>query len=144
MFLAGAAHAAAADDRPAHRFRHGVAIAAFVLLAFACTQPRYYALPYNKEVLLGLLLGLGALSVLRRLPFSRLDEFLGNLSYGVFLNHFIVIWWLRHYRGVEDYARFDDIMMMLLASILMAAASFHLVERPAIRWRRSIRLAQTS
>lgn len=140
MFLAGAAFAADDSDRAAHWFRRTVTLAAALLLAFACWQQRYYVLPYNKEVLVGLLLGLAALGLLRRLPYSALDEFFGNLSYGVFLNHFIVIWWLQKYHGVEAFGSFD-VIMLLLAATVMAAASFHLVERPAIRWRHAIRQA---
>lgn len=140
MFLAGAAFAEGDRDRPARFFRYTVTAAAVLLLAFACGQTRYYALPYNKEVLVGLLLGLVALTGLRHRLFSSLDAFFGNLSYGVFLNHFIAIWWLRKYHGIEAYGCFD-VIMLLFISTLMAAASFYLVERPAIRWRRSIRQA---
>ena len=138
MFLVGAAFAEDDTARSARLFRHAITAAAAILLAFACWQTRYYALPYNKEVLLGLLLGLVALSLLRHRSRSAPDEFFGNLSYGVFLNHFIVIWWLRKHYDIEAYGGFD-VIMLLLISTLMATASFYFVERPAIHWRHSIR-----
>ncbi len=136
MFLAGAAFAE--DDRTAQIFRGLVALATVILLVIACSHEPYYRLPYNKEVLLGLLMGLVALGLLRQRPYSAIDEFFGNLSYGIFLNHFIIIWWLQKYRGVEAFGSFDAIMLVLAATA-MATATFYLVERPAIRWRHSIR-----
>jgi peptidoglycan/LPS O-acetylase OafA/YrhL len=48
--------------------------------------------PYNLETLLGLLLGIVMLQLLANRARSRWDDLAGDLSYGVFLNHFFIIW----------------------------------------------------
>ncbi len=50
-----------------------------------------YNMPHNKEVLLGIIIGVPALLILRNSRSSRFDNWAGNLSYGVFLNHFFII-----------------------------------------------------
>jgi hypothetical protein len=50
-----------------------------------------------KEVLLGVVFAVPALAITRRLPHFKIDDMLGNLSYGIFLNHFLIIWALRHF-----------------------------------------------
>ena len=69
-----------------------VFIMAGILFVVAQQHETIYRLPYNKEVLAGLLFGIPAIGVLKNFKFSMIDEFFGNLSYGVFLNHLIVIW----------------------------------------------------
>ncbi len=51
--------------------------------------------PFNAEVTAGIALGIPAVYVLTKLKFHRVDEFLGDISYGVFLNHFVVMYFLR-------------------------------------------------
>lgn len=48
--------------------------------------------PYNLETLLGLMLGIVLLQLLATRARSRWDDLAGDLSYGVFLNHFFIIW----------------------------------------------------
>jgi peptidoglycan/LPS O-acetylase OafA/YrhL len=68
------------------------AIMAFVALHF---NERLCALPASKEIVVGLLLGIPALGILRRVRFSKWDEFAGNLSYGVFVSHFVLIFFFK-------------------------------------------------
>jgi peptidoglycan/LPS O-acetylase OafA/YrhL len=49
-------------------------------------------LPHNYEVLGGFLIGLPIVALLTRVKCGPVDEILGNISYGVFLNHFLLIW----------------------------------------------------
>lgn len=99
--------------------------------------PKLLALHYNKEVLLGLLLGIPILSVLKERRFSPLDEFLGNLSYGVFLNHFICIWSLKAF-GI-DVSRIRYIVLLLAISCLLSYISYNVIERPALKIRHKLR-----
>jgi peptidoglycan/LPS O-acetylase OafA/YrhL len=114
---------------------------ALVLFAVAWFTPAIYARQFDKEVLLGILVGVPALKVLGTLKFSDLDELLGNLSYGVFLNHILLIWFADAYLGIGSWSIGSFAVLMICAS-LAATASFYLVERPALRWRRRIRRAQ--
>jgi len=53
---------------------------------------------YTQETLLGILIGIPLITVASatnvKLPFNKLA---GNLSYGIFLSHFLVIWLLEYY-----------------------------------------------
>ena len=126
------------DDSDAARFRGLMYFAAVALLVIAFLSRRYYQLPNNKEVLTGLIVGIAAVEFLRRFKFSQIDEFFGNLSYGVFLNHFIVIWLMQKFLGVRTFAP-PQLAILLFVSCALALATYALIERPALRWRRSIR-----
>lgn len=92
--------------------------------------------PMIKEVLLGVVLAIPALAITRRLPHFKIDDVLGNLSYGIFLNHFLIIWALRHFGHETDWVYF---LILFFSSAALATISFHLIERPVISWRRSLR-----
>lgn len=96
-------------------------------------------LPYTFEVLLGLALGIPALFWLARLERKGWDDILGNLSYGLFLSHFLVIWMLDALHVPHDGY---GIMLMLGASVILAAAGYKLVEQPVLRWRHRLRSAR--
>jgi peptidoglycan/LPS O-acetylase OafA/YrhL len=62
-------------------------------------------------------------------------RWLGTLSYGIYLVHFPVIVWLR---GTERWPESlaSQLMVVTAVSLALAAASWFLLERPAIRWAR--------
>jgi peptidoglycan/LPS O-acetylase OafA/YrhL len=141
MFLAGAAFAE--NHTSARRYLQGVFLLTLVLLAVLALNPALHQRPYNKEVLLGLALGLPMLAWLKNRPFSRLDAWLGDLSYGVFLNHFIVIWWLQTYHGVTRFGGLD-VVILLVVSTAASLVTYGLVERPALAWRHALRRSAQS
>jgi peptidoglycan/LPS O-acetylase OafA/YrhL len=110
---------------------------ALLLLAYQTTS--LYQLPYNKEVLLGILIGIPVIGVLKNIQFSATDEFFGNLSYGVFLNHFIVLWMIDKFYVIND----GNYRAMIIISIscFFAFISYVFVEIPALTWRRRLRSA---
>ncbi len=138
IFLAGASFVN--HDRESKMFRGVVFLSAAALMAFLFTpfMPHLYYVPYNKEVLAGLLIGLPAIEILRRFKFSKIDEFLGNLSYGIFLNHIIIIWLMNHYLGVEKFGIRSTLLFLFISGVL-ALFSYFFVERPALNWRHKIR-----
>lgn len=91
------------------------------------------SLPYNSEVLYGLLIGVPVVALLRRVRFGSLDVLLGNISYALYLNHTIIINLIRHY--------FPEISLppLLLASIglslTIAYATSRYVEMPFYQLR---------
>ena len=97
-----------------------------------------YALHYNKEVLVGLIVGIPVLAVLKQRRFSAADEFLGNLSYGVFLNHNLVFWLIERYTGRPELNA-PLATLGIAVSVGLAAATHWLVERPVLSLRRRIR-----
>ena len=111
---------------------------AVALFAIIHVAPPLLALSYNKEVLLGLIIGIPALGLLKSRQFSTLDEFLGNLSYGMFLNHFFCIWLIRFAFGLEIIG-VQHYFLLLVLSTAMALVSYYIIERPALRWRQALR-----
>lgn len=126
------------NDSESKKFRAMVFLAAGVLLIITFFNKPLYKLPYNKEVLLGLMAGILAVSFLKNFRFSKLDEFFGNLSYGVFLNHFIIIWMMRKFLGIKTFDTLN-VSILLITSCVLALGSFYYIERPALRWRHAIR-----
>jgi peptidoglycan/LPS O-acetylase OafA/YrhL len=94
--------------------------------------------PSNAEVAAGIALGIPAVYVLTKLKFHRIDEFLGNISYGVFLNHFVVIYFLH---GLWPITSFDwqKVALVLVLSFLLSGVSYYCVERPALKFRHALR-----
>jgi len=128
------------NDRESKIFRFLSFTVAGILLVFAYLNEGILQRSYNKEVLLGLLIGILAISYMKHFSFSSIDEFLGNLSYGVFLNHFIVIWIMQKYYFATQF-HLDSIAILLLSSCALAFISYFYIERPALKWRHSIRTA---
>lgn len=114
---------------------------ALIVLAWIWRDPALYGQPFVKEVLAGFLTGVPILAGLAKLKFREFDELAGNLSYGVYLNHILLIWIAKAYLGVQSW-NMATFAVLLAAASGFATASYYLVEVPALRWRRRIRLAQ--
>jgi peptidoglycan/LPS O-acetylase OafA/YrhL len=98
--------------------------------------------PYHREVLTGLALAIPLLHALSQRQFppvwQRLDNRLGDLSYGIFLNHFLVIWVFDLGQPQQTWAW----ALLIGTSVLLSALSQHLIERPVLLWRRNWRVAR--
>jgi peptidoglycan/LPS O-acetylase OafA/YrhL len=92
--------------------------------------------PYSYEVLVGLFVGVPALFLLARCKRSGWDDWLGNLSYGIFLCHFLVIW-ISDLLGVPR--DMGGRVLMITASVALAYLGYVAVEHPVVRWRRGLR-----
>ena len=108
-----------------------------ILLCGLYLHRPFLELPHSKEVLAGLVIGIPVLYVLKDRPFGALDEVLGNLSYGVFLNHFFCIYVLQA-AGIE-IVRLRHVALLIAVSTVLSAVSYLVIERPALQWRRRIR-----
>lgn len=85
---------------------------------------------YARETLLGMLIGIplisyGYLSSLK-LPYNK---FMGSLSYGVFLTHFLIIWLLDYVGFDRDYSVFYWVLL-LVATVAVSLLGVVFVERP--------------
>jgi peptidoglycan/LPS O-acetylase OafA/YrhL len=136
MFLAGMTYA---DERPvSSRFRFTVLAFSILLYLGLLLNPRLYALPFNREVLLGLMLGILLIGAIRNTRSGPFDRACGALAYGVFLNHVLLIWILQKLSG-QDVLSGPWLMPMLVASLLLAWCSYAGLERPLDHWRRERR-----
>ncbi|WP_441242546.1 acyltransferase family protein [Tardiphaga sp. 768_D3_N2_1] len=133
IFLTGTAFAG--HDRLSNYAPFAIWTLAAVTATFF--PPSETSSPMIKEVLLGVVLAVPALALTRRLPRFEFDHSLGNLSYGVFLSHFLVIWILRYFKIETSSALFW--IFLFASSISMSAVSFRLLEKRAIDWRRQMR-----
>lgn len=104
---------------------------AAVALVVVMADKRLYDLPYTREVLGGIVVGVIVVSFLKSKRFSQIDEFLSNLSYGVYLNHFLVLMLVQHYHL--------SLFLVPAVSPVLAYVSYNLVEKPALRWRHHLR-----
>lgn len=107
------------------------------LVALYLASQGYLTQPYHREVLLGLGLGFPLLYALSRHAIQtpwlqQLDTHLGNASYGIFLNHFLLFWAL----GLGSPLRSVDWAWLLFCSISLSALTQRWLEQPILRWRR--------
>lgn len=116
-------------------FVYGYVFILFTALLRSQAEP----VPYNTEVLAGFLIGLPVVVMLKNITPWKYDALLGNLSYGVFLNHFSLIY-LFEFLGLNTKNYFT-VIVLALVSMLLAWISFILVERPAIGLRKYFRSA---
>lgn len=125
----------------AHLLAIGAPLAALVVGWYLSVQGLLVK-PYHREVLTGLALAIPLLHALSQRQFSpvwqRLDNRLGDLSYGIFLNHFLVIWVFDLGQPQQTWAW----ALLIGTSVLLSALSQHLIERPVLLWRRNWRVAR--
>jgi peptidoglycan/LPS O-acetylase OafA/YrhL len=132
IFIAGASFAS--PGRIWFAYRWGVWAAAVILLVHLFNAPHLYALASSKETLAGLVIFIPALGFIRRFKTTPTEQFAGNLSYGVFLNHFL-LFLLFTYAGFTAETAPQRLVLLAL-SLSTSALSFYLVEYPIMRWRR--------
>ncbi|CAG9262103.1 Acyl_transf_3 domain-containing protein [Burkholderia diffusa] len=89
------------------------------------------------EVLFGTIVGVPAVILLTRVPFGKWEALAGNLSYGVFLNHFFLIW-LFQCIGIDSQSSVY-LPVLLTSSLVLAALSYYLVEHKVIEMRHRLR-----
>ncbi len=104
-----------------------------VIAALAWASLSYAGLinqPYNRETLLGLVLGPLLLHLLAARSRNNWDDLAGDISYGVFLNHFLVLW--AFFPGGVDLAAMP---VFLGICVVMSLVTQQLIERPLLAWR---------
>lgn len=117
---------------------YGVIATVFVLAVFLSHGHELY-LSYNRETMLGLIIGFAALNSLARRTRHYLDDAFGNLSYGVFLNHFLVKW--TFFDGQVNGIR--NVIAYLSISLFIAFVLYHVVERPVLSLRKKLRTSKS-
>lgn len=130
-------------DRPSKARNVLLLVAWLIALGMLLLIPRIAQAQHvwNGEVLTGFVVGLPAVALLSRLRSGKLDLLLGNLSYGVFLNHGLLLL-------MAQAAGFDPrqpaiIIAILVCSPLLALVTYHLIERPVINRRHALRRRST-
>jgi peptidoglycan/LPS O-acetylase OafA/YrhL len=93
------------------------------------------ALPYNTEVLIGWGAGVPLLHWLGRRRAGAPDRLAGDVSYGMFLNHFLIMW-LVFPHGPQGPL---ELGALVAASFVLSWATQRVFERPVLAWRRQLR-----
>ncbi len=94
-----------------------------------------HAAPYHQEVLVGWGLGIPLVHLLATRRPGAFDQWAGDVSYGVFLNHFLLIWILFPAPGHTPL----QWGILAACAIALSALSQRWVERPVLAWRRRLR-----
>lgn len=100
-------------------------------------QRGLHTAPYHQEVLLGWGLGVPLLHWAGRFKSGRADHAAGDVSYGVFLNHFLLIWLF----FPEPERTPLQLTVLALCSVALSWATQHWIEKPVLAWRRRLRTA---
>lgn len=94
--------------------------------------------PYIFEVCVGFLLALPITWMLSRFQRKEWDEYLGHLSYGVFLAHFLIIWLAQCFDiNMSQYP-----LILVIGATALACIGHELVEKPAFAYRKKLRKKQ--
>lgn len=122
------------------RYNPSIIVAVFIFSAalfYHLTNTPSLHFRWSYEVLLGLIIGLPVVFILSRIRTGALDHHLGNISYGVYLNHSLIIF-LFDAAGLKH----DTLVIqaaIIASSILAGWITFNLVEKPVIKLRRHLR-----
>ena len=95
--------------------------------------------PFTREIVAGYGFALLALTQLAHRPRRAWDEWLGTLSFGVFLWHPLVIWLVGAAGLRERAGTLLWVLGIVGASVSLAWVGHALVERPALRLQRRLR-----
>lgn len=142
IFLLGSAlydcHQAGAKGRRRSRWIASVTVVGVLVLGLAGRWGGLLSFPYNPETLVGLVVAIPVLHFLGHREGRgwerKWDERAGDLSYGLFLVHFLVFW---AWPGAEsDQAA---LALRVMAAVALAWGLHRLVEAPVLAWRRRLR-----
>jgi len=133
-FLYDAHHEPASGGRPRGAWIAVLTVLGVLGLAAAGRWRGTLQFPYNPETLIGLGLAIPLLHLLAARARRGWDERAGDLSYGLFLVHFLVFWL---WPGAEESA--VALALRAAAALALAWALHRFVELPALAWRRRLR-----
>lgn len=116
---------------------YSIGVAVLMAVAFLAhyAMPSISAIayhPYNFDVAIGTVIGVTAVSVLRKFKSGKVDKYLGDLSYGVFLSHYLMIFIADRF-GLSRWA------IVPAGALVCAAISYEIIEKPALHARQAMR-----
>jgi peptidoglycan/LPS O-acetylase OafA/YrhL len=109
-----------------------------LLLLYLYLNVRLYEMQFNKEVLLGTFIATWIIPNISNKS-TKSDEWFGNMSYGVFLNHVLIATLMEEFIP-QLRGRLVGAIFLLMISVILSDISFDLVEKRCLVWRRRVRL----
>lgn len=109
-----------------------IVCALLLLVAFISPNIQYYA--SSREIPLGVLIGLPVINLLKNKKSNKLDKLFGHISYGLFLNHFTVLWLLSHFFQLGASENLHRLIIIGAATVL-AYLTYTFIEKPLRRFR---------
>lgn len=136
-----------ADDKWQSYAPYAVSFAAAVVLVLTYIVPLPVNVQPGHSVLLGIALGIPAVALLKDRFASRASNSIaGDLSYGVFLSHNLIIGAIITFSPWRIFAdtssKLEALAVVCAISLLASYATFHALEAPLIAWRRRFRERQ--
>jgi peptidoglycan/LPS O-acetylase OafA/YrhL len=92
---------------------------------------------FNKEVLMGTFVATWLIPNVSNNS-SKFDDWLGNMSYGIFLNHVLVATLMEEY-SPQLRARITGAAILLTVSLILSQISFYSVEKKSLIFRHRLR-----
>lgn len=89
----------------------------------------FYIEGLNKEILFGIIIGMPVIYSLKSFARNRVDLLLGNMSYGIYLNHFTVKTVIVNIIGHEPNV-FSEWFILLCLLAFFSVISYYVVDYP--------------
>ncbi|TCL06816.1 acyltransferase family protein [Sodalis ligni] len=116
---------------------YGLCLPAFV----AAIIITHFSHEFNFEILLGILIGLPTTSMLFKLKIkNKLDILLGNMSYGVYLNH-LFFFYTYNKLGVP-VLQWNGVLLIIASSLTLSILTYYIIEKPVYNTRHKLRRKQ--
>lgn len=117
-----------------------IALFTFIILTILIySKIEYYKINYAKEIALGILSSIFFVKYLKNIR-SKIDIYLGNLSYGIFLNHFFIIEILNKFLEASEIKK---CFIAIFISVIVSLFSYNFIEKYFSSIRRKIRYINT-
>ena len=107
-------------------------------ISFIFFKKEYQSVFYLKEVVFGIILGTVILSKIKNIKSNKLDLFFGNISYGIFLNHYFIIRIIEKKFNLVS-GSFAILSFVILISVLLSIFSYYFIERRITIFRKKVR-----
>lgn len=95
---------------------------------------------FTLDIYNGLYLGVLAILILRNFSSNRIDDWLGSISYGMFLCHLPLMHALGHLTPRLMQVLESHISLLILTSSCFGAFSFYVIEKPIRKYGRKIQM----
>jgi len=119
------------------KFFPAIVYAVLVLVLITLGVFKMLLAPYARETILGILIGLPIITYISKSTYSApMNHFIGDLSYGLFLSHFLAIWVVEYYSlVVKSASPYIYVATVFIISLLLSIIGVLVVENSIKKYR---------